>query len=89
MTLMADFLLKCLKVAGYFGTRDTTDLKFAGITSPRQCSRHFILYQPERLSVRVEACGPHKKETDSESFSLFGRVPVAFEKRQISQLEGK
>lgn len=48
-----------------------------------------LLYQPERLSVQVEACEPHKKETDSESFSLFGRVPVAFEKRQISQLEGK
>ncbi|XP_046441017.1 SET and MYND domain-containing protein 4-like isoform X1 [Daphnia pulex] len=36
VTLMANFLLKCLKVAGYFGTRDTTDLKFSGALSDQE-----------------------------------------------------
>lgn len=72
VTLMADFLLKCLKMANYFGAFEATDSNFSGDRADLNGAISY--WQTRRARFQSRRQWPIHRWTASESFSLFGRA---------------
>lgn len=71
VTLMADFLLKCLKMANYFGVFQPIDSNFSGDGHATSVAgANILLANSPPVSVSILLAD----ELASESFSLFGRA---------------